>query len=99
VGHPAGLRVEMMRRLMRPVAHQVAGRFVAYDRALGDAGMRDGSTWIVDNATGGVTVEGREHVPPRGSLLVVANHPGLSDAVALVAAIARDDAWIVTANY
>jgi len=99
VGRPAGLRVEIVRRLIRPVAHQLAGRFVTYDRALGDSGLRHGSSWIVDAATGGLTVEGLEHVPTRGPLLVVANHPGLSDAVALVSALGRDDAWIVTAEY
>ena len=61
--------------------------------------MGHGSTWIVDDATGGVAVEGLERVPARGPLLVVANHPGLSDAVALLATLGRDDAWIVTANY
>ena len=99
VGRPAGLRVEVVRRLIRPVADHVAGRFVTYDRALGEAGMRHGSTWIVDDATGGLHVEGRERVPAQGPLLVVANHPGLSDAVALLAALGREDAWIVTANY
>lgn len=99
VGRAAGLRVEMVRRLIGPVANQVAGRFVSYDRALGDAGMRDGSAWIVDEATGGLIIEGRKHIPATGPLLVVANHPGLSDAVALVAALAREDAWVVTANY
>lgn len=99
VGRPAGLRVEVVRRLIRPVAHHVAGRFVTYDRALGEAGMRHGSTWIVDDATGGLNVEGRERVPAHGPLLVVANHPGLSDAVAVLAALEREDAWIVTANY
>ncbi len=99
VGRPTGLRVEIVRRLIRPVAHQLAGRFVTYDRALGDAGLRHGSSWILDAATGGLTVEGREHVPARGPLLVVANHPGLSDAVALVSALGRDDTWIVTAEY
>jgi 1-acyl-sn-glycerol-3-phosphate acyltransferase len=98
VGRPAGLRVEVVRRLMGPVADHVAGRFVMYDRALGE-GMRRGSTWIVDDATGGLEVEGRERVPALGPLLVVANHPGLSDAVAVLAALGREDAWIVTANY
>src|SRR3989442_15906389 len=80
VGRTAGLRVEVVRRLIRPVANHVAGRFVAYDRALGNAGMLDGSAWIVDDATGGLAVEGRDRVPACGPLLVVANHPGLSDA-------------------
>jgi 1-acyl-sn-glycerol-3-phosphate acyltransferase len=98
VGCPSGFRTEVVRRLIGPVANHVADRFVSYDRALG-AGMRNGSALIVDEATGGLLVIGRDQVPRRGPLLVVANHPGLSDAVALLAALARDDAWIVTANY
>jgi 1-acyl-sn-glycerol-3-phosphate acyltransferase len=99
VGRRAGLRVEVVRRLIGPAAHQVAGRFVTYDRALGEAGMLHGSARIVDDATGGLVIDGREHVPARGPLLVVANHPGLSDAVAILAALGRDDAWIVAADY
>jgi len=93
------VRVEVVRRLIRPAADHLASRFVAYDRALGEAGVHHGSAWIVGDATGGLAVEGRGRVPRRGPLLVVANHPGLSDAVALLAALGRDDAWIVVANY
>lgn len=99
VGRPAGFRVDVVRRLIRPVANHVAGRFVSYDRALGEAGLHHGSAWIVDDATGGLAVDGRERVPARGPLLIVANHPGLSDAVALLAALGREDTWIVAANY
>jgi len=99
VGRPAGVRVEVMRRLVGLVANHVADRFVMYDRALGEVGLRTGSAWIVDDATGGLAVEGSDRVPADGPLLVVANHPGLSDAMALVAALGREDSWIVTANY
>src|SRR5438477_290501 len=68
-------------------------------RSRNGPGPETGSARVVDDATGGLTVEGRERVPARGPLLVVANHPGLSDAMALVAALGREDAWIVTANY
>ena len=99
VGRAAGLRVDVLRRLIGPLAHQLAGRFVAYDRALCESGLRDGSAWIIDDATGGLAAEGREHIPANGPLLIVANHPGLSDAVAILAAIGREDAWIVAADY
>src|SRR5439155_20250223 len=75
VGRAARLRVEIVRRLIGPVADHVADRFVTYDRALGEGGMHDGSAWIVDDATGGLAVDGRERVPARGPLLVVANPP------------------------
>ena len=99
VARRAGVRVEVVRRLIGPAANHVAARLVIYDRALGEAGIRDGSGWIIDDATGGLAIEGREGVPTQGPLLVVANHPGLSDAVALLSALGREDAWIVTADY
>src|SRR2546429_5217298 len=78
VGRPAGFRVEVVRRLIRPVANHVAGRFVTYDGALGEAGMRHGSAWIVDDATGGLSGQGPASVPPRRPPLVRPKQPALS---------------------
>lgn len=99
IGAPHRVRVAAARRLLAPAAHLVAGRFVEYDRALGERGLVGGAHWIVERATGGLVVEDGDRVPTFGPTLVVANHPGLADAVALLAAMRRDDAWIVTADY
>jgi 1-acyl-sn-glycerol-3-phosphate acyltransferase len=99
IGRTAGALVETTRRLLAPAAHLVARRFVEYDQALGEQGTHRGANWIVEHATGGLEVSGVEHVPPTGPLLVVANHPGLSDAVSLLAALGREDAWVVVAEY
>jgi Acyltransferase len=45
-----------------------------------------------------VEVEGRENVPQDGPVLLTANHPGLADALALFATIARDDLRVVAAE-
>src|SRR2546426_1911203 len=65
VGRPAGLRVELVRRLVRPVANHVAGRFVIYDRALGEAGFRHGFPWVRERAPRGLARAGGANGPPR----------------------------------
>src|SRR2546428_3974170 len=99
VGSSGGLRGGAVRALLWPAARLIAERFLRYDRALGDRGVVGGAEWIVRDATGGLDVRGAEHLPRDGPLLVVANHPGLSDAVSLLAALGRDDAWVVAADY
>jgi putative hemolysin len=44
-------------------------------------------------------VEGRERVPRDGSLLLVSNHPGLSDAVALFASTPRPDLRVMASEW
>lgn len=99
VGSAHRRRFDLTQRLLAPAAHLLARRFVEYDRVLGDRGPHRGAEWITERVTGGLVVTGAENVPATGPVLIVANHPGLADAVSLLATMARDDAWIVTANY
>ena len=43
-------------------------------------------------------VEGVDRVPREGPVLVVSNHPGLADAVALFATMPRDDLRVIAAE-
>lgn len=94
-----GAGVGALSRLLRPAADLLSRRFLDYDRALGDLGPLAGARWIIEREIASLEVRGGERVPSQGPLLVVANHPGVSDAVALLAAMRRDDAWIVTAEF
>ncbi len=57
-----------------------------------------GGAWALHRMARRVEVEGRANVPREGPLLLVANHPGLCDTVALFAATPRSDLRVVAAE-
>jgi hypothetical protein len=69
-----------------------------YDDIVGEAGLPAGGSWAMERMARGVVVEGAEGVPGEGPLLVVSNHPGLADAVALFAAMPRGDLKVIAAE-
>ena len=87
--------LELLSRVpARRLAHQVA----TYDSIVGESGLEEGGAWMLERMTRSVEVEGRENVPREGPLLLIANHPGLTDTVALFAAIPRSDLRVVAAK-
>ncbi|NTU81260.1 MAG: glycerol acyltransferase [Chloroflexales bacterium] len=74
----------------RPPARRFAQQMTVLDAIVGTRGLRAGAAWICAQLSEGVEVRG-EPPPAAGPLLVVANHPGLLDAVALFTAIPRAD--------
>lgn len=72
-----------VRRFARDVAR--------FDRAVGRQGVARGARGLVHRYGGGVRAIGTERVPASGPVLLVANHPGLSDALAVYATAPRDD--------
>jgi hypothetical protein len=87
--------LELLSRIpAKRLAHQVA----TYDEIVGESGLAAGGEWALERMVRRVEVEGRENVPPEGPLLLVANHPGLADSLALFATISRRDLRVVAAE-
>ena len=74
----------------RPAAQRFARQILHLDQLVGVGGLPSGSSWICAQLSDGLLITG-ERPPAQGSLLVVANHPGLLDAAALASAIGRPD--------
>ncbi len=79
-------------------ARRLAGQISTYDVIVGNSGLPAGGAWALEQMARDVVVEGAERVPREGPLLVVSNHPGLADAVALFAAMPRDDLRVIAAE-
>jgi 1-acyl-sn-glycerol-3-phosphate acyltransferase len=66
---------------------------------VGETGLPAAATWIVARFAKEMQVEGLMHVPTTGPLLLVANHPGMTDAPAIFASLPRSDVRIVAAPH
>ena len=79
-------------------ARRLAEQVATYDDIVGEAGLPAGGSWALRRMAREVAVEGAAGVPGEGPLLVVSNHPGLADAVALFAATPRGDLRVIAAE-
>jgi hypothetical protein len=84
--------------LCRPAARAFARKVLRLDRVVGEQGLQQGADYGLGAFTTALRVAGRDGLPERGPLLVAANHPGLTDTLALFAAIARPDLRILAAR-
>ncbi len=84
--------------LSRVPAKRLARQVATYDEIVGESGLVAGGAWALGRMARRVEVEGRENVPPDGPLLLVANHPGLADALGLFATVPRRDLRVVAAE-
>src|SRR5215207_8813158 len=87
-----------LRSLFWLPARRLARQVATYDRIVGESGLGMGGAWALKRMVRRMEVEGRENVPQEGPLLLVANHPGLCDTVALFATTPRPDLGVVAAE-
>ena len=85
----------LLERICFPAARRFAHEVASYDQLVGREGLREGARWILSRNVARVEVSGQGIVPTEGPLLIVSNHPGLADAMALFASLPRNDLKVV----
>ncbi len=88
----------LLESLSRVPAKRLARQVATYDEIVGESGLAAGGAWALERMVRRVEVEGQENLPPKGPLLLVANHPGLADSIALFATVPRRDLRVVAAE-
>ena len=96
-GMKRGRRLLML--ACRPSAQRLARQIATYDQIVGEAGLRVGGAWALKRMVRRADIEGRERIPTEGPLLLLANHPGLANSVALFSSIPRSDLRVVAAKW
>jgi hypothetical protein len=93
------LRGTPLRHVFRPAARRFALTAHEFDARVGAHGLAQGSAWLVDRMTAGLATSGLAHVPAQGPVVILANHPGMTDTVALFASLAsRPDLRVVASD-
>ena len=95
---PAGV----MRRLLGPLFRLPASRFariaVRVDNEVGFSGLSGGARLILPDLSLEVTARGASSIPVDGPLLLVSNHPGAFDSVAILSCIPRKDVKVLLSD-
>ena len=85
----------VLRALARPAASGFARDMRRFDEVVRTAGLGAAGAILCRRYTGGVRAAGVVHVPLAGPALILSNHPGLADTIALFAAIPRSDLRVI----
>jgi hypothetical protein len=92
-----------VRKVLEPLAWPSAHRFAAicarFDETVAYAGFREAMRELLETLVSDVSHDGVEHVPKEGSLLIVSNHPGSYDSLAIAASLPRDDLQIIATGF
>ncbi|HEU5087340.1 MAG TPA: 1-acyl-sn-glycerol-3-phosphate acyltransferase [Roseiflexaceae bacterium] len=75
--------------LARIPARRFSRQILAFDNLVGEQGLAAGGRYIMKMFARQFDIFGDEYIPEQGPLLVVCNHPGMADAMALWVALER----------
>ena len=86
-------------KVTRWVMERLVGRWLSsvldialeFDRQIGDVSLTSACGWISEKCGFPVQVHGAENIPPDGPVLLVSNHPGYFEGMAITAQLPRQD--------
>jgi hypothetical protein len=79
-------------------ARRFANQMADFDRRVGEEGLHLASLRTLEGYASGLEILGDEHIPTSGPLLVLSNHPGMTDTLVLFSSLPRSDLRIVAAE-
>jgi len=85
----------LLQAAMRTPAQRITRTVLEYDASITHRGLSSASQWLLNTFLTDMYAVGDERVPRSGPLLIVSNHPGMTDAMALFASLPRQDVKIV----
>lgn len=88
----------LAKRLFDYPARKFARHVLDFDRGVAESGLTSGSQRMLPEYVRSLTINGQENLPQRGAVLILSNHPGMADTLALFAALRRPDLRILAAE-
>ncbi len=85
----------LTRKLLMVPATKFASFMRSADLKVGMRSLCEAARDLLPRFSGGWQVQGGEHLPKDGPLLVVSNHPGATDSLAVLAVLERPDVHMV----
>lgn len=79
-------------------ARKFARHVLDFDRTVARGGLTAGSQQMLHEYVRSLTVSGQQYLPKSGPVLILSNHPGMADTLALFAALPRPDLRILAAE-
>jgi hypothetical protein len=79
-------------------SRRFARQMVRYDQLVGELGLHLASRKTLPDYVQRLEIEGGHDIPLTGPLLVLSNHPGMTDTLLLFASLARPDLRVVAAR-
>src|SRR5512135_1786963 len=87
-----------LRAVFHAPAEQFARQMLEFDRGAENGSLPGAARQALPDYIADLRAYGRENLPASGPLIVLANHPGLSDTLCLFAAINRPDLRVIAVD-